>query len=49
MLVDRLNAGGSVTGNTNVIVLPGTIPPGQLMPHLNGITPGSAPPTSMTP
>jgi hypothetical protein len=38
MLVDRLNAGGSVTGNTNVIVFPGTIPPGQLMPHLNGIT-----------
>jgi hypothetical protein len=38
MLVYRLNPSGTVTGNTNVIIVPDTTPPGQLMPHLNGLT-----------
>jgi hypothetical protein len=37
MLVYRLNASGTVTGNTNVAVMPDTTPPGQLMPQLNGL------------
>ena len=36
MLVDRVNATGTVTANTNVVVVPATTPPGQLMPQLNG-------------
>lgn len=36
MLVDRVNAAGTVTGNTNVVVAPDTTPPSQLMPQLNG-------------
>jgi len=37
MLVYRLNASGTVNGNTNVVVVADTTPPGQLMPHLNGL------------
>jgi len=37
MVVDRLNASGAVTGSTNVVVAPGTAPPGQLLPHLKGL------------
>jgi hypothetical protein len=37
MVVDRLNAGGAITGNTNVVLAPGTTPPGQLLPHLKGL------------
>jgi hypothetical protein len=37
MMVDRLNASGTVTGNTNVIVIPATIPPGQMIPRLHGL------------
>jgi len=37
MLVYRLNARGTVTGNTNVAVIPATTPPGQVMPHLVGL------------
>src|SRR5215467_609892 len=37
MLVYRLNASGTVTGSTNVVVVADTTPPGQLMPHLNGL------------
>jgi hypothetical protein len=36
MLVYRVNARGIVTGNTNVVVVPATTPPSQLMPQLNG-------------
>jgi hypothetical protein len=38
MLVYRLNGKGIVTGNTNVVVVPATTPPGQLMPQLTGAT-----------
>jgi hypothetical protein len=37
MLVYRLNASGTVTGSTTVVVAPDTTPPGQLMPRLNGL------------
>ena len=37
MVVDRLSADGTVTGNTNVIVIPATTPPSQVLPHLNGL------------
>jgi hypothetical protein len=37
MLVYRLNARGTVSGNTNVIVIPATNPPSQVMPHLTGL------------
>ena len=37
MLVYRLNARGKVSGNTNVVVIPATAPPGQVMPHLAGL------------
>jgi hypothetical protein len=37
MVVYRLNASGAVTGNTNVVVIPGTAQPSKLMPHLNGL------------
>jgi len=37
MLAYRLNPGGTVTGNTNVVVIPDTTPPAQLMPQLNGL------------
>jgi len=36
MLVYRLNARGTVSGNTNVVVIPATTPPSQVMPHLTG-------------
>ncbi|HEY2307918.1 MAG TPA: hypothetical protein VGI05_18765 [Streptosporangiaceae bacterium] len=36
MLVYRVNASGTITGNTNVIVAPATTPPRQLMPELAG-------------
>jgi len=36
MLVARLNAAGTVTGIANVVVVPATTPPGQLMPQLAG-------------
>jgi hypothetical protein len=36
MLVCRVNARGIITGNTNVLVVPATTPPSQLMPQLNG-------------
>lgn len=38
MLVYRLNARGTVSGNTNVVVIPATTPPSQVMPHLTGLT-----------
>lgn len=34
MFVDRVNASGAVTGNTNVVVVPAITPPSQLMPQL---------------
>jgi hypothetical protein len=37
MVVYRLNARGTVTGNTTVVVAPATTPPSQLMPQLNGL------------
>jgi uncharacterized MAPEG superfamily protein len=37
MLVYRLNARGTVSGNTNVVVIPATTPPRQVMPHLTGL------------
>jgi len=37
MLVYRLNARSVVSGNTNVVVIPATTPPGQVMPHLTGL------------
>jgi len=37
MVVDRLSADGTVTGNTSVIVIPATTPPSQVLPHLNGL------------
>lgn len=37
MVAYRLNASGTVTGNTNVVVIPATIPPGQMIPHLHGL------------
>jgi hypothetical protein len=37
MVADRLNASGTVTGSTNVIVIPATIPPGRMIPHLHGL------------
>ena len=37
MVVDRLNAAGTVTGNTNVIVVPATTTPSQVLPRLNGL------------
>jgi hypothetical protein len=36
MYVVRVGPGGTITGNTNVGVAPGTIPPGQLMPQIQG-------------
>jgi Protein of unknown function (DUF2510) len=36
MLVYRVNANGSITGNTNVLIEADTTPPSQLMPLLNG-------------
>jgi hypothetical protein len=37
MLVYRLNARGTVSGNTNVVVISATTPPSQVMPHLTGL------------
>ena len=37
MVVDRLSPGGTITGNTNVVVAPDTVPPDQLMSHLKGL------------
>lgn len=37
MLVYRFNARGTVTGNTNVVVIPATTPPSQILPHLSGL------------
>jgi len=37
MLVYRLDARGTVTGSTNVAVIPATTPPSQVMPHLAGL------------
>jgi hypothetical protein len=37
MLVYRLNARGTVTGSTNVAVIPATTLPSQVMPHLTGL------------
>jgi hypothetical protein len=42
MLVYRLTASGTVTGNTTVGVIPDTTPPGQLMPHLTGSVLGAS-------
>jgi len=36
MLVYRISSGGAVTANTNVLVLPTTIPPSQLKPQVKG-------------
>jgi len=37
MLVYRFNGRGTVSGNTNVVVIPATTPPSQVMPHLTGL------------
>lgn len=37
MLAYRFNARGTVSGNTNVVVIPATTPPSQVMPHLTGL------------
>jgi hypothetical protein len=37
MLVYRLNARGTVSGSTNVAVIPATTPPSQVLPHLTGL------------
>jgi hypothetical protein len=37
MLVYRFNARGTVSGNANVVVIPATTPPSQVMPHLTGL------------
>jgi hypothetical protein len=37
MLVYRLNARGTVSGNTNVVVIPAATPPSQVLPHLTGL------------
>jgi hypothetical protein len=37
MLVYRISASGTVTGDITVVVAPDTTPPSQLLPHLKGL------------
>jgi hypothetical protein len=37
MLAYRINASGAVTGSLNVVVIPASPPPSQLLPHLDGV------------